>query len=103
QLLCKKYLGDKSIFQLTRNIGSQLWKSLLSVCQWFQWGRKVRIREGKQTRFWVYLWIGDCPLSVGFNQLYKHCRDPNILVNDVCGSGMTHIEFRRSLNDEELE
>lgn len=49
------------------------------------------------------LWIGDCPLSVEFNQLYKHCRDPNILVNDVCGSGMTNIEFRRSLNKEELE
>lgn len=26
KLLCRKYLGDKSIFQLARNVGSQFWK-----------------------------------------------------------------------------
>ena len=48
------------------------------------------------------LWIGDCPLSVEFNQLYKYRRDPNSSVNDVCGSGLVQIEFRRPLSEEEV-
>ena len=70
--------------------------------QWYQWGKKVQVREGKQTRFWMDLWIGDCPLSVEFNQLYKYRRDPNSSVNDVCGSGLVQIEFRRPLSEEEV-
>ena len=51
QLLCKKYLGDKSIFQLTRNVGSQFWKGLLSVRQWCQRGRRVQVRGANKLDF----------------------------------------------------
>ncbi|KAG2570731.1 hypothetical protein PVAP13_7KG023463 [Panicum virgatum] len=51
QLLCKKYLGDKSIFQLTRNVGSQIWKGLLSVRQWCQRGRRVQVRGANKLDF----------------------------------------------------
>ena len=76
QLLCRKYLGDKRIFQLTRSVGSQFWKGILSVRQWCQWGRIMHVHSGRQTRFWLDLWIGDCPLSVEFHQLFSYCRHP---------------------------
>ena len=34
--------------------------------------------------------------------MYKYCRDPNSSVNDVCGSGLVQIEFRRPLSEEEV-
>ena len=49
QLLCRNYLGDKSIFQLTRSVGSQFWKGILSVRQWCQWGRKMHVHSRRQT------------------------------------------------------
>lgn len=52
ELLRRKYLGNKSIFQITKGSGSQLWKGLLKVRSWFQWGRVIRVRSGQQTRFW---------------------------------------------------
>ena len=100
---CTKNIKDKCIFPLTRNTRSQFLKGLLSVRQWCQWGRKLLVKDGRRTRFWVDLWIGECPLSVEFNQLFKFCRDPNISVNEVCSNGVVHIEFRRSLNDEEMD
>ncbi|KAG2632387.1 hypothetical protein PVAP13_2NG085546 [Panicum virgatum] len=102
QLLCRKYLGDKSIFQLNRNAGSQFWKRILSVRQWCQWGRRVQVHSRKQTRFWLDLWTGECPLSVEFHQLFSYCRHPNIYVSDACANGTVQIDFRRSLNDEEM-
>ena len=51
ELLRKKYLGNKSIFQIKRISGSQFWRGLLSTRQWFQWGRVTKVKSGQQTRF----------------------------------------------------
>jgi len=35
ELLRKKYLGNRSIFQITRTSGSQFWRGLLAIRHWF--------------------------------------------------------------------
>lgn len=39
-LLRRKYLGQKSIFQLKTMGGSQFWRGLMRIRQWFQRGRE---------------------------------------------------------------
>ncbi|KAG2581005.1 hypothetical protein PVAP13_6KG012976, partial [Panicum virgatum] len=60
------------------------------------------VREGKQTRFWIDLWLGDCPFCVEFYQLYNYCRNPNASIHETLGTGSVQIDFRRSLNYEEM-
>ena len=98
ELLRKKYLGNRSIFQITRTSGSQFWRGLLAIRHWFQRGRTVKIRSGAQTSFWHDTWLGNCPLKLEFDQLYKFYRDPHASVEQVIGSGHIQVEFRRSLN-----
>ena len=63
-LLRKKYPGEKSIFQLKRKSGSQFWRGLLECRDWFQWGRRMEVKSGIQTRFWHDVWLGDCALKL---------------------------------------
>ena len=51
-LLRRKYLGEKSIFQIRGRQGSQFWRSLLDIREWYQKGRIVQVVSGRQTRFW---------------------------------------------------
>ena len=51
-LLRKKYLDNKSIFQIKNKKGSQFWRSLLDIREWYQRGREVIVKSGAQTRFW---------------------------------------------------
>lgn len=41
ELLRRKYLGIRNIFQIKRVSGSQFRKGLLGVREWFQWGRAM--------------------------------------------------------------
>jgi hypothetical protein len=69
-LLRKKYLGQKSIFQIRGRQGSQFWRSLLDIREWYQRGRMIQVVSGRQTRFWHDCWLGDCSLKVLFHNLY---------------------------------
>ena len=102
ELLRKKYLGNRSIFQITRTSRSQFWRGLLAIKHWFQRGRIVKIRSGAHSSFWHDTWLGNCPLKLEFDQLYKFCRDPHASVEQVMGSGHIQVEFRRSLNQQEF-
>jgi len=97
-ILRNKYLGQKSIFQIKRRQGSQFWRSLLDIRDWYQRGRKVTIRGGHQTRFWLDCWLGDCPLNVMFNNLFQIATKPDIEVFEVFENGQWQIQFRRQLN-----
>ena len=69
-LLRKKYLGQKSIFQIRGRQGSQFWRSLIDIREWYQRGRMIQVVNGRQTRFWHDCWLGDCSLKVLFHNLY---------------------------------
>lgn len=46
QIPRKKYLGQKSIFQLRNKKGSQFWRSLLNIRFWFQKAEKWKLKQG---------------------------------------------------------
>ena len=68
-LLKKKYLGDKGIFQIKNRNGSQFWRSLLDVRDWYKKSRGVMIKSEKQTCFWQDCWLEACPLIISFPNL----------------------------------
>ena len=102
ELLKRKYLGSKNIFQIKKVSGSQFWRGLLGVRKWFQWGRAMKVRSGRQTSFWEDVWLGDCALKTQFHNLYNFCSDPNVTVEDVLKAGTCNLKFRRSLIQHEL-
>ena len=103
ELLRKKYLCNKSIFQIKRISESLFWRGLLSTRQWFQWGRVIKVKSGQQTRFWLDVWLGECPLKITFHQLYSFYRDQEMCVSQACRNGEWYIPFRRLLTPAELE
>lgn len=95
-LLRRKYLGDKSIFQIKSRKGSQFWRSLLDLREWHQKGRMIEIKSGTQTKFWHHL-VGGCPLRICFQNLFQVAANPEISVADACSEGQWVIEFRRQI------
>jgi hypothetical protein len=83
-LLRNKYLGNKSIFQIKTRKGSQFWRSLLDVREWYQRGRRVVVKLGVQTRFWHDCWLGECPLKISFLDLFKITSNPGLDVEKAC-------------------
>ena len=101
-LLRKKYLGDKSIFQIKRKTGSQFWRGLLETRDWFQWGRAMKVRSGTQTRFWHDIWVGNCALKLQFPKLFSYSSNKDVSVQETHADGVWSLQFRRSLSDEEM-
>lgn len=95
ELLRRKYLGQKSIFQIKNRKGSRFWKFLLDVRFWYQKGRKVVVKSRTQTSFWHDCWFGDCPLEVRFHKLYQIAFDPDIEVAKAFVNSGWSISFRR--------
>jgi hypothetical protein len=102
-LLRNKYLGSKSIFQVKNRNGSQFWRSLLDVREWYQRGHGIRIKSGVQTRFEEDSWLGDCPLKIQFPKLYGIARYPDLEVSRCKVNNEWNIEFRRQFNAAQLE
>ena len=86
-ILRNKYLGHKSIFQVGNRKGSQFWKSLLDVRNWFQMGRRIKLKSGLQTRFWLECWLGDCALKVTFPNLFHIVVHQDLKVVEACVEG----------------
>ena len=93
-------MGDKSIFQRK---GSQFWRSLLDVREWYQRGRCINIRVGFQTRLWHDCWLGSCPLKISFPKLFNITSNLDIEVANAFVNGQWHIGFRRQLVGDLLE
>jgi hypothetical protein len=65
QLIRNKYLGTKTITQVTRNPGdSQFWSGLMRVKDDFLNMGRFQLEDGKQIRFWEDTWLGDSALKV---------------------------------------
>ena len=58
--------------------------------------RKV-VGNGKRTRFWEDLWLGDIPLCQRFSRLYNLTLSKNVLIAEVFETNWTNIKFRRTL------
>jgi hypothetical protein len=61
-------------------------------------GRCVRVKSGKQTRFWHDCWMGDCALKIQFPNLFQIVVQPDLEVANAWVDGQWHLSFRRQLN-----
>jgi hypothetical protein len=73
QLLKNKYLGDKSLTQISRRPGdSHFWSGLMAIKdQFLRWGH-FQVRDGKATKFWKDKWLTSRSLSERFPNLFLY-------------------------------
>jgi hypothetical protein len=84
QLLKNKYLGVKSLTQISKRPGySQFWSGLMNTKdQLLRWGR-FEVRNSQTTRFWKDKWLTSRPLCEQFPNLFNIVRNKSALVVDV--------------------
>jgi hypothetical protein len=103
-LLRKKYLGEKGFFSCTYRGGSQFWKGLHEVKSSCQRGLKHAVNDGKKTRFWHDVWLGECPLRISFSNFFEMYHQQNCSVHQALGTGEVDLTFRRNFGGmEEIE
>jgi hypothetical protein len=52
-----------------------------------------KVGNGKKTRFWEDVWLGEQPLAQQYPSLYNIVRRKNVLVADVLTGVPLNIEF----------
>lgn len=60
------------------------------------------VRDGKKTRFWLDVWLGDCPLKIVFSEIFEICNQQNWSVFEVLEQGDINLTFRRNFGDREM-
>jgi hypothetical protein len=64
-------------------------------------GRKIVVHNGQNTLFWKDIWLYDKPLYVLFPDLFKFCKQQNVIVDQVRSNPMM-VSFNRWLVDDML-
>jgi hypothetical protein len=100
-LLRRKYLKRKGIYNCKNKSGSQFWKGLLSIKDKLSRGMSYIVRDGQNTRFWMDVWSGTCPLMLTFPRLYDLCNQQNWVVAKVLRNGTINLTFRRNFGETE--
>jgi predicted secreted Zn-dependent protease len=101
QILKRKYLKDKTFSQVERRKGdSHFWSSLMDVKNLCLERGGFNVKNGTQTRFWEYLWIGQETLMKRFSSLYNLVRKKNASVAQVLSTTPLNVSFRRALVGE---
>ena len=98
QILTNKYLGSKSLTQVSQKPDdSHFWSSLMKVKDEFLGLGTFEVGAGNQTRFWEDIWTNNKPLKEQFPSLYNIVRRKNSLVSDVIRSSHLNLSFRRPI------
>ena len=98
ELLRNKYLTQHTLSEVkAKPTDSPFWKGLLRVKdQFFNRGR-FQIGNGKSTRFWEDIWLGDIALKHQYPNLYNIIQRSNVTVEHVLSHQHPNIQFRRLL------
>ncbi|KAJ9689585.1 hypothetical protein PVL29_014989 [Vitis rotundifolia] len=88
--------------------GTGLWKNIRKGWEEFFLRTSICIGNGRQTRFWWDIWVGDSKLKDLFPLLFRIATHNSAIVADLWGSqggggGGWEVHFRRSFQDWELE
>jgi hypothetical protein len=59
------------IFSTYPRGGSQFWRGLHKVKDLFKWGYVNQVGDGKQTKFWIVVSLGEVPLKIRYHKLYE--------------------------------
>jgi hypothetical protein len=98
QLIRNKYLGSKSITQITKQSdNSQFWRGLMNVKEEFFSFRCFQIQDGRVIRFWEDFWLGVTTLKEQYPNLYNIVRRKDATVAKILGLRPFNISFCRSL------
>jgi hypothetical protein len=90
------------VFTAAYRGGSQFWKGLQAVKEKCLRGLKYVVRNGKKARFWLDVWLGECPLKIRFPILYDACLQQTWSVYQVLHEGVVDLTFRRAFGEREL-
>ena len=102
-LLRRKYLGNKTLAQVTKQPGdSHFWSGLMEMKDHFFERGKFVVQNGQQTRFWEDCRCGHKPLMKVYPTLYRIIRRKNQSVASVLGSRPLNVSFRRALVGDKL-
>jgi hypothetical protein len=66
KLLQAKYVNTDNMFASFSQGGSQFWRSLNKIKQFFKLGAKFEIGNGHRVLFWTDWWLGEAPLAIAF-------------------------------------
>ncbi|PUZ70230.1 hypothetical protein GQ55_2G210000 [Panicum hallii var. hallii] len=99
--------GDENILEIkvftaAYRGGSQFRKGLQAVKEKCLRGLKYVVRNGKKARFWLDVWLGECPLKICFPILYDACLQQTWSVYQVLHEGVVDLTFRRAFGEREL-
>jgi hypothetical protein len=95
QLLKNKYLGDKSLTQISRRSGvSHFWSGLMNIKDQFLRLGHFQVGDGQNTRFWQDKWLTGRPFCEQFPNLFNTVRNKSALVVEVCLDTNLNLSFR---------
>jgi hypothetical protein len=103
QLLKNKYLGDKSLTQISRRSGdSHFWSGLMNIKDQFLRLGDFQVGDGQNTRFWQDKWLTSRPFCEQFPNLFNTVRIKSALVAEVCLDTNLNLSFRRTITGSKL-
>ena len=100
--------GEKEGGWTTREVresyGIGLWKGIRKGWEEFSLRTRIHIGNGRSTRFWWDIWVGDSKLKDMFPQLFRMATNNSTVVADLWGrqgggGGVWEVHFRRSFQD----
>jgi hypothetical protein len=94
QLIRNKYLGSKTITQVTKKPGdSQFWSGLMNAKDDFLSMGSFNLQDGKVIRFWEDIWLGATALKVQYPNLYNIVRRKSAMVAEIFSSRPLNVYF----------
>lgn len=100
RLVAAKYVHGKPIGTIKHRLDdSPIWSDLLKIRGFYMAGRKVEVKNRKQTLFSHDVWLYDMPVKEKFSELYNLCEQKEITVAEVLSTSM-QLSFRRWLTPD---
>ncbi|RVW40733.1 putative ribonuclease H protein [Vitis vinifera] len=100
--------GGWTIREVRESYGTGLWKDIRKGWEEFFLRTRIHIGNGRRTRFWWDMWVGDSKLKDLFPLLFRIAANSSAIVADLWGrqeggGGGWEVHFRRPFQDWELE
>jgi hypothetical protein len=83
----KKVSTREEFFQCETHWGSQFWRGLYDIKYICQQGLRYVLGNGKKIRFWLDVWVRECPFKIRFNNLFEISREQKWEVSKLLGGG----------------
>jgi hypothetical protein len=103
KLLRAKYLGEKGFYSSSSEGVYQFWAALHEIKHCCARGLIYIVGDGKKVRFWLDMWLGQCPLSVVYSNIFQICNEHNSTIYEVFRNNEINLTFKISFGTVEVE